>query len=1704
MDIFSDNIQHGDLLTAETFQNIHSFLKGSHVAGGSVSAQGISVPSEFARNPRTVRFIAEEAIETYSIIELTEQVEDTSGIDNQVPTFKAKPATGDAGTLFYTESAFADVGEAGMAYSIGGEPILIRSSATEDGSPDRGTIVAHPGGAFRYLGESDVSELKWFLPVQGGGVSDAPKSSKVRLVQPKELFPACEYKSLQDVYDCTLEYSDDGTDWIPAVKDGRPQTADGSRSFDIVGGRIVHTLLSPDSLLLSPSTPHKYWRVNLKGFSKPADPNDPYADRGFYTFGRLWKALFWVKREVETKKTAGGTEYTFTANVPDHWIINQADPLLVELSLSPAVSGGTLFYKPSTGDWKSLGSFSSDTTVLIPADDMVDGRPQTADGSRGFNTAFQFKVEADEEEVANLTLRRPTYTLSPERPASFSLTESPVTSESNGCTMTAKVTSQWTSSKQQVSVNIVLTPPVLAGKLYYRPVTGEWQELGEIYQEKTVSIPEADWDELDDAGNPKNTSFEFAITQNGADIVGLVIPRPSYPMTSDAAEIAMPPPRSETADGRPQTAAFDGKPTPRKSQNHRYWMLTFDQPEVVTQVKLDVDQHCEHYIVCPGGRDAFKQDVSFIYSFDLAAETWTATTFPEMQKPMFNMDAKVVELADKTHQLVVLSGQVANGFSNIIQGYNFEKDYVQNIVDMGEGSINFAGRPALAGDPMVRWVNTSIQYPSGETDFSRSLIVVGGSEKSCSLDVHATSVMDSVLFSVQGSTLATGKPYRIQTQNTSMSNVGHTGLPFGFFDYKTYSSQAGSVGVKLSNMARYTRHQNLPVRGVLRRRPLGNTSAPSSTNTVVDFLLLGGFNSVGHEEHNKSVVSGAFVAMTWSASGGRSQMFYPLAINPLTLGWDSMCDRLLYCPDVVRGGNPYILGDCCAEYVEERDEVICFGGRSSESDTAVAHATLAVLDFKQTTPGTVGHQAKQLEGRWVYQQYPDMPHPRWSAASVLIKGLVRKGETTPCDRIFIIGGRNREGFVAEVDVLNLSSNRWETDWKGLDQGELETADGRQQTAGTTIIVQGGGDGIKSIKAGEGISVTGDSKNPTVAANVADIVNRIIQNEAFKAEIAQKITENTAFRNQIATAMIGSSAFQAMVAELLLSDGDFRQSIIDAVTNNPAIINSITAAIASNPAFLQNVTQTILGNQAFVNQVIDAVVNNATLVSNIAHQIGGHATFINTVMNQLVSNPSFVATIVELMLGNASFMATVVQQVTNSQSFVNSVKQTLLSDAHFTSEIINSILDNGNFRQEIIQTLAQNNALIQSISETMIASSTFITSIAGEILNDQAVFNQIIYDVVNNDFLVNNIVQNVVSHQALLQNITYEIINNETLIGDIVHQVVHNPSLHNQIIEQVISSPTFIGSVTNQIINNETIVNNLTQEIVNSQDLFQYITNNLLASSTFVNNVAGAILSHQAFVNLVIDAVVNDASLVSQMVSAVSLVAPDGSSIATNDGGKLTVQVATNSQFGIVKGQSNTSPAAWHLVSATDGLLSINRLLLEAFIDERIKKAMETIPTGGGGGNGSDIEERIRQLLESIHCRCLRGAKRYCQRCCCLGNPCAGLGLENIDKLLKATVRDKKHLDYPMCFPNHIPRDRAFYFGKLTHIDKDLYDSLNGLRLESIDTLLKATVRDKKHLDYPMCFPNHIPKDRTFYFGKLTHIDNDFTIHTYYDCYPTSQ
>ena len=1312
---------------------------------------------------------------------------------------------------------------------------------------------------------------RWVLLPTGTSGESAPSHRKARLVQPKELFPACEYKTLQNVFGCLLEYSDDGESWIP-VGDFHCGTRD-------VVAFEHHEF---------PLAPHQYWRVDLKGFSKPEDPNDENADRGFYTFGRLWEAGFWVERTVETKKTVTRhiskdeqqqTEYTFTAGVPNHWRINQGEPLAIELAISPEVPSGELFYKTSTGEWESQGAFSSTDTFTIAAEEiqiMVDEKM----GKERYNTSFMFRIEqtADEynpafneeeeespdnpkiisvtREVGSLTLKRPAYTLSPERPDTFTVPEAPMIVEANDGKLTAKAESLWKSNKTEVSVTLRLDPPFW-GRLYYRAelcskclnagmtcaeacqerkekdwaenhngdenyegkcsvclenektcaeTCHEWQDFGEIFQEKTIVLPAGD------LKYPQITFFDFAVRIGSENIIDVRIPRPTYPMSSEAAEVALPPPRE---DVDVEHLYFDSKPDPRKAENHRYWMLTFDEPEVVTQVLLDVDRHCEHYIIAPGGRDANKEDIPFIYAFDLASEKWTATTFPELQEPMYNMDAKVVELADGTHQLIVLSGQVKKGFSNIIQGYNFEKDYIKVPIDLGELGINFAGRPALVGDPtkqangqatekLLRSVGTTVILPEEEDDFSRSLIVIGGSDRSAVATPGGSgnSTLDSVLFSVRGETQAIGSPYRIQTQAMSMAEIGHTGLPFGRFEYRSYVGSANSVITRLRTMGTYARHQNLPVRGILRRQPKGNTSAPSNSLSVVDFLLIGGFNEgVNREEYNKSVVSGFFNAMTWSANSMRTQTFYTMAIPGVTSEWDSFADRFLYYPP-----TEYVLGDCCAEYVYEededgnilRDEVICFGGRPAETDTVMAHAGLAVLEFDRTPNSN--------KAQWLYgvdTGYPDMPHPRWSAASVLIKGLVRTGESEPCDRIFIIGGRNKDGFVPEVDVFNLRYNEWETDWKGLDSGELETIPASLGGNGATIVVQGGGNGsgsgIQSIKPGDGIAVTGDSKNPTVAVHVQDIVEQLVQSETFLSNIVHKLVDSETFLIRLAYELV------------------------------------------SNRTLIANIVHELVNNETFFNNIVDELVKSKTFLANLAHELVNNKTLITNIVEELVNNETFFNKIVEELVTNETFLI--------------------------------------------------------KLSHTLVNNKTLLTNIVDELVNNETFITDIVKELVDHETFLSTLVEELISHETFISNVAGKIISEETIVNDIVHQVVTNETLFTQITEQVFVNPTFIHSIAYSIVNHETVIAHITNEILQSNVLVQNIVDQMAAS-------------------------------------IVSMKAPDGSTIATIDDGVITLQLAANEKFGIVKGQQNDSPDTWQNVSAANGLLSVNREQAEAVMDTK--------------------------------------------------------------------------------------------------------------------------------------------------------------------------
>jgi hypothetical protein len=153
--------------------------------------------------------------------------------------------------------------------------------------------------------------------------------------------------------------------------------------------------------------------------------------------------------------------------------------------------------------------------------------------------------------------------------------------------------------------------------------------------------------------------------------------------------------------------------------------------------------------------------------------------------------------------------------------------------------------------------------------------------------------------------------------------------------------------------------------------------------------------------------------------------------------------------------------------------------------------------------------------------------------------------------------------------------------------------------------------------------------------------------------------------------------------------------------------------------------------------------------------------------------------------------------------------------------------------------------------------------------------------------------------------TYGGISIKELVEELLqHDEFNQHNLYQQIVEQILVSPTFIQQVAQHFINNETIVQQIANYILNDESVIQNITNQM-----------------QEIVNQIV-------------TSVVSINAPDGSVLATNNDGVLTLPVATNSQFGIVRGQPNDTLTTWHNASIENGTLSINRTQIETVMDSK--------------------------------------------------------------------------------------------------------------------------------------------------------------------------
>ena len=142
-----------------------------------------------------------------------------------------------------------------------------------------------------------------------------------------------------------------------------------------------------------------------------------------------------------------------------------------------------------------------------------------------------------------------------------------------------------------------------------------------------------------------------------------------------------------------------------------------------------------------------------------------------------------------------------------------------------------------------------------------------------------------------------------------------------------------------------------------------------------------------------------------------------------------------------------------------------------------------------------------------------------------------------------------------------------------------------------------------------------------------------------------------------------------------------------------------------------------------------------------------------------------------------------------------------------------------------------------------------------------------------------------------------------------------------------------------------------------------------------------------------------------------------------------IQIATNERHGIVKGQANTTPETWNNVSiAPDGTMSVNKELLEAKI--------------GSGTGGTPLDKMVaapdRSTVGVIENRDLVvqqttptqfGVVKCRPECPCYRKP---LGMQSIDGMLVASVKQGINLFYPMVFTDALPPHMEL-FDQLTFI-----------------------------------------------------------------------
>jgi hypothetical protein len=318
-----------------------------------------------------------------------------------------------------------------------------------------------------------------------------------------------------------------------------------------------------------------------------------------------------------------------------------------------------------------------------------------------------------------------------------------------------------------------------------------------------------------------------------------------------------------------------------------------------------------------------------------------------------------------------------------------------------------------------------------------------------------------------------------------------------------------------------------------------------------------------------------------------------------------------------------------------------------------------------------------------------------------------------------------------------------------------------------------------------------------------------------------------------------------------------------------------------------------GGGADVTEIVNEIIQNDLLQQEITN-----------ITNQITNNLT------------EEFTAALVEQITNEvkQQSITNITETVV--VNVTEQIISNVTE------QIIAAVT--NQIITNVTQQIVDNSTqqVINNATSQIITN--VTNQIIANVTQQ--IIDNIFQQIIDNTAeQVQDITNQVIANVTSqITSVAEQIVTDYTAQfTSTTEQIFLSK--VSDFTEQIENiTQTMITNATQSVIN-QSVQQIVDGSIQQVITEAT---------QQVTNNVINAILSNPEIISQISGVVSLQAPDGSSISTNHNGVLTVQAAANDRFGIVKGQSNSTPLTWHNVSAANGLLSINREQLVAMIDSK--------------------------------------------------------------------------------------------------------------------------------------------------------------------------